>query len=131
MQRRYITRFNTCIRRIVRRKDMENQKIFNKIYVKEWENYKELVLKLKPRSLYYSIIPAPLSKPPVALRITFTSAGNQYIFFDLPHWNHLRKTKIQIKSNKRENCINSEDIKQLIIKQLGGQNIHIHPLELI
>jgi len=112
-------------------KDVGNPKIFSKIYVKEWEIYKELVLKLKPRSLYYSIIPAPLSKPPVALRITFTSADNQYIFFDFPQGSHFRQTKIQIKSNKREACLKYEDVKQLIINQLGGQNIRIYPLELI
>ncbi|MEM2959946.1 MAG: hypothetical protein QW261_16715 [Candidatus Jordarchaeaceae archaeon] len=102
------------------------------IHVKTWEDYKQQALNSKPEILFYTIQRAPLSKPPIALRLVFTAEDKQYIFLDFPENKNLRQTKIQIKINKQgEAFIDEEDIKNFIYKEVQLKNLKIHSMEVL
>jgi hypothetical protein len=62
---------------------------------------------------------APLSKPPLALRILFTSKKSLYTFLDCADGDFFKQTKIPIKGEgEKQRYVLHEDIKKFIIKEL-------------
>jgi len=102
------------------------------IRIRGWEKYREFALKLRPESMLYTMQKAPLSKPPIALRLIFTSGIKQYIFLDFPAGDQLRQTKIPIKFNKYgEAYLEEEDVRNFILEELGRKDLAIQSMEVM
>ena len=91
--------------------------------VKTWDEFKNLAVTLHPNSVTYFMQRAPLSKPPVGLRICFTSENVLYVFLDSAKGDAFRHTKIPIKHHEKQRFVIHEDIKGLITKELGRPDL--------
>jgi hypothetical protein len=94
------------------------------IRIRKWENFKNLVSKLKPESIVYSIDQHGMSqtKELTALRMILLAKNGYYIYLDFPKGleNKLRETGIPIRKDKNGiRCLEDEDIKQFIEKEFG------------
>lgn len=97
-----------------------------------WTRFKKLLIELHPDEIYFAQGLAPLARPPVELRLTFTAEGVQYIFIDTPEERVLRRTKIPVYTDRYENPhIREEDIKKFIRTELRRDDIKIRSFELI
>ena len=94
--------------------------------IKTWDEFKKLAVSLRPKSIVYNLHRAPLHKPPICLRLIFTSKQTQYVFVDFAVGGILRQTKIPItKPEKGEEHVRDEDIKRFLIKELGRNDLLI------
>lgn len=94
--------------------------------IKTWDEFKKMAISLRPKSIVYNLHRAPLSKPPICLRLVFASKQTQYIFLDFAKGGTLRQTKIPIiNPEKREAYVRDEDIKQFITRELGRNDLLI------
>jgi len=72
---------------------------------KTWNEFKKLAVALRPKSVTFFLQRAPLSKPPVALRILFTSENVLYVFLDSAKGDAFRQTKIPIKRREKQRFV--------------------------
>ncbi len=97
-----------------------------------WTKFKKLLIELRPDEIYFAQGLAPLSRPPVELRFTFTAGGVQYIFIDTPEESVLRRTKLPVRTDRYKNPkIEEEDIKKFIRTELRRDDIRIRSFELM
>lgn len=95
------------------------------IRVRKWEEFKQLVQKLKPESLVYSIDQNAMSKTkePTALRLILLAQGGYHIYIDFPAGekeDRLRETGIPIHRDKTGNrYLEDEDVIHFIKQQFG------------
>ena len=102
------------------------------IHVNAWKDYKQQALDSMPESIFYTVQRAPLSKPPIALRLVFASEHKQYVFLDFPAGNSLRQTGIPIKTDRHgEASIEEENIKAFITKELPLKDLKIRSMEVL
>ncbi|RLI44146.1 hypothetical protein DRO69_08025 [Candidatus Bathyarchaeota archaeon] len=100
--------------------------------VRSWISFKELLTKLQPEEIYYAQGNAPLSRPPVELRLTFVAGDVQYIFIDTGQGDRLRRTGIPVNVDKYGNFyIKEEEVKKFIYNQLERTDIKIRSFELM
>jgi len=100
--------------------------------VSNWEEFKRLAAVLHPSSVSYTIQRAPLSKPPVGLRIVFATQEAQYVFLDFARGENLQRTKIPVRLNEKgEAYISEEEIKKFITTQLGRTDLPIYSFEVL
>jgi hypothetical protein len=100
------------------------------ISIKTWDEFKKLATALHPNSVTYFLQTAPLSKPPVALRILFTSEDVLYTFLDSAKGDAFRQTKIPIKQSEKQRFVLHEDIRSFITNELGRPDlVVISPME--
>ena len=100
--------------------------------VQAWARFKKLLIELRPDEIYFAQGLAPLARPPVELRLTFTAEGVQYIFVDTPDESVLRRTKIPVYTDRYENPhIREKDIKKFIHTELRRDDIKIRSFELM
>jgi len=94
--------------------------------IKTWDEFKKMAVSLRPKSIVYNLHRAPLSKPPICLRLVFASKQTQYVFLDFARGEGLRQTGIPvIKPEGGEEYIRDEDIKQFITRELGRNDLLI------
>jgi hypothetical protein len=75
---------------------------------------------------------APLSRPPIGLRLIFAVKNVQYVFLDFAKDNELKQTKIPIQTNQTgEALINDEAIKNFLHEQLKREDLSIYSLEVL
>lgn len=97
-----------------------------------WIKFKKLLTELRPDEIYFAQGKAPLARPPVELRLTFTAEGVQYIFVDTPEEGILRRTKIPVHIDKYGNPnIEEKEIKKFIYTELGRDDIKVRSFELM
>ena len=102
------------------------------IHVNNWEEFKKLVIALRPNSVSYTVQRAPLSKPPVGLRIVFAAGVTQYVFLDFARGENMERTKIPVRCNdKGEAYLSEEEIRNFILTQLGRRDLAIHSFEIL
>jgi hypothetical protein len=100
--------------------------------VQTWNKFKALLIKSKSEDIYYAQGNAPLSRPPVELRLILVAENMQYVFIDTGHGDALRRTGIPIRVDKHGNfTLEEEDIKNFIHTQLGRNNIKTRSFELM
>jgi len=90
---------------------------------KTWDEFKKLAIALTPKSVTFFLQRAPLSKPPLALRILFTSENLLYVFLDFAKGDAFRQTKIPIKRREKQSYVEHEDIKSFITEELGRPDL--------
>jgi hypothetical protein len=97
-----------------------------------WSKFKELLIELHPAELFYAQGRAPLSTPPIELRLTFGNKNRQYIFIDTGKDEYLRQTKIMIHKDRYGNfSLEEEDLKRFISLQTGRNDLKIRSFELM
>ena len=102
------------------------------IHMNKWEEFKKLASALRPNSVSYTIQRAPLSKPPVGLRIVFAAGVTQYVFLDFARGENMERTKIPVRCNdKGETYLSEEEIRKFILAQLGRRDLAIHSFEIL
>jgi hypothetical protein len=102
------------------------------VHIKTWNQFKQLADASKPSSIAYTIQRAPLSKPPIGLRLIFTVENTQYVFLDFAMGDALKQTKILIQINAYgEAFIDEEAIKNFLRSQLNRRDLRIYSLEVI
>jgi len=69
-------------------------------HVRTWEEFKALVLKLHPETVFYISQPHLFIKPPLGLRLTFYSNQDMYVLVDYANSASLAKTGIPITNHE-------------------------------
>jgi hypothetical protein len=91
------------------------------VRVGKWEEFKRLVLGLKPESIVYNIEQTGISKIREfkSLRMIIPSK-NYYVYLDFPKGDALRETGIPIrKDSTGTRCIEDNEIRAFLKKQFG------------
>ena len=94
------------------------------VRVREWAEFKRLVLELKPDSIVYSIDQNAMSKTKelTALRFILLARGGYHVYLDFPRGkeNVMRETDIQIREDKNGvRCLEDEDVIRFIKREFG------------
>ena len=102
------------------------------VHVRTWSEFKQLAITLKPSGIAYAMQRAPLSKPPVGLRLIFTVKNVQYVFLDFAKGNELKQTKIPLQTNPPgEALVNEDVIRSFLHEQLKRRELSIFSLEVL
>ena len=92
------------------------------IRIRSWEEFKRLVVELKPNSLVYIIEQNGLTqtKETTILRLILPAQNAYYVYLDFPKENALRETGISIQVDKTgQRHLEDDDIKRFIKKEFG------------
>lgn len=96
------------------------------IRVRTWEEFKELALEKKPKSVVYIIAQSIPAKNLTSLKLILPVEGAQYIFTDSAQGDRLRRTGIPIQTDKKGNrFITDDDVKSFLKTQLQINNLQI------
>ena len=91
------------------------------IRIKSWDDFKRLVVELKPNSLVYIIEQNGFTqtKETTILRLILPAQNAYYVYLDFPKGNALRETAIPIHDDKGNRHLEDDDIKQFLKKEFG------------
>ena len=91
------------------------------IRVKTWEEFKRLVVQLKPNSLVYIIEQNGLTpkREMTVLRLILPAQNAYHVYLDFPKGNALRETAIPIHDDKGNRHLEDDDIKLFLRKEFG------------
>jgi hypothetical protein len=93
------------------------------IRVNTWQEFKELALEKKPKSIIAQSIPA---RNHTGLKLILPVEGAQYIFADSAKGDKLRRTGIPIRTDKKGNrFLTDEDVKRFLRTELQINNLQI------
>jgi hypothetical protein len=98
------------------------------IRVRSWQEFKRLAIKLKPKSMVYSIEQNGLSpeRELTCLRLIMPTREMYYIFLDFPREDKLRETGIPIrKDGKGIRCIEDKEVKDFLKIQLEIKDLTV------
>lgn len=102
------------------------------VHVKTWEEFKKLATHLRPSFMAYSIQKAPLSRPPIGLRLVFATEDVQYIFLDFANGKAFRQTKLPVYTSESGDAyFKEEDLKDFIFAELGRRDISLVSFEVL
>ena len=95
------------------------------VHVKTWDEFKRLAIIHKPNTIAYTLQRAPLSNPPIGLRLVFASK-------DVAEGKSLKRTKIPVTANLAgEFLLEEEDIKNFLKTELKRDDLSIISLEVL
>lgn len=102
------------------------------IHVKTWEEFKKLAISSRPNFMAYTVQNAPLSRPPLGLRLVFATEDFQYVFLDFAHGNAFRQTRLPVYTNDNGDAyFKEEDLKNFIHAELDRRDISIFSFEVL
>lgn len=102
------------------------------VHVRTWREFKQLAITLKPSGIAYAMQRAPLSNPPVGLRLIFAVKNVQYVFLDFAKDNELKQTRIPLQTNQTgEALVNEDVIRNFLHEQLKRKGLNIYSLEVL
>lgn len=102
------------------------------VHIRTWDEFKHLATIHQPKTVAYALQRAPLSNPPVGLRLVFASKDIQYIFLDVAEGNHLKRTKIPVSTSLTgESYIEEDEIKIFLRTEFKRTNLSIISLEVL
>ena len=100
------------------------------VHVKTWDEFKHLATTYQPDTMAYTLQRAPLSNPPIGLRLVFASKDVQYVFLDVAEGKSLKRTKIPVIANLAgEFYLEEEDIRNFLKTELKRNNLSIISME--
>jgi len=107
----------------------ENTKV---VHISTWEEFKKLAITLHPEFIAYTVQKAPLSRPPLGLRLVFVTQSAQYVFLDFAHGNVFWRTKLPVYFYESgEAYFKEEDLKNFIYAELNRKDISIVSFEIM
>ena len=96
------------------------------IRVNTWQEFKELALEKKPKSVVYVIAQSIPARNHTGLKLILPVEGVQYIFADSAKGDKLRRTGIPIRTDKKGNrFLTDEDVKRFLRAQLEISDLKI------
>jgi len=96
------------------------------IRVKTWQEFKELALEKKPKSVVYVIAQSIPARNHTGLKLILPVEDVQYIFADSAKGDKLRRTGIPIRIDKKGNrFLTDEDVKRFLRAQLEISDLKI------
>lgn len=102
------------------------------IHVKTWEEFKRLAISSCPSFIAYTVQNAPLSRPPLGLRLVFATENFQYVFLDFAHGNAFRQTRVPVYTNDNgDPYFREEDLRKFIHSELNRKDIRTFSFEVI
>ena len=99
------------------------------VKVKSWEDFKQLIIELDPKSIAYNNEQGVPARHLTGLRLFFLVKGIQYVFIDTAPrpFERLRKTGIQLSMDKYGNkYIKDEDIVNFVRSELKRNDLKLH-----
>ena len=102
------------------------------VHVNTWEEFKKLAKTVQPTFIAYTVQKAPLSRPPLGLRLVFSSDERQYVFLDFANGSALRRTKLPEHCDDSGNAwFKEEELRDFIQRELGRNDISIVSFEVL
>ncbi len=102
------------------------------IHVNSWEELKSLVKTLHPEFIAYAAQNAPLSRPPIGLRLMFTAENTQYVFLDFAHGHTFERSKLPVYLGRGGDAyFKEEDLSNLLRRELDRKDISIISFEVL
>jgi len=102
------------------------------VHVNTWEEFKRLAIALRPEFMAYTVQNAPLSRPPIGLRLVFAAESVQYVFLDFAHGATFRRTKLPVYTHSSGDAyFKEEDLKNFIQTEMGRNDISIVSFEVL
>jgi len=102
------------------------------VHVNTWEEFKRLAKTLRPEFIAYAAQNAPLSRPPIGLRLVFTTENTQYVFLDFAHGVSLQRIKLPVYQDKSGGAqFKEEDLRNFIRSELNRKGISIISFEVL
>jgi len=96
------------------------------VRVSAWQEFKELALEKKPKSVVYVIAQSIPARNHTGLKLIFPVVGAQYIFVDSAEGDKLRRTGIPVRTDKKGNrFLTDEDVKLFLRTQLQIKDLQI------
>jgi hypothetical protein len=96
------------------------------VRVNTWQEFKELTLKKKPKSVVYVIAQSIPARNHTGLKLILPVEGAQYIFTDSAKGDKLRRTGIPIRIDKNGNrFLTDEDVKSFLRTELQMNDLKI------
>ena len=96
------------------------------IRVNTWQEFKELALEKKPKSVVYVIAQSIPARNHTGLKLILPVEGVQYIFADSAKGDKLRRTGIPIRTDKKGNrFLTDEDVKTFLRTELNISDLQI------
>jgi hypothetical protein len=97
------------------------------VRVRTWEEFKRLVVELKPAAVVYSIDQNAMSKTkePTCLRLILPAQNAYYVYVDFPKGNALRETAIPIRENKNGRFLEDQDVIRFLKNALGREDLSV------
>ena len=94
--------------------------------IRSWKEFKHAAITLRPSSIAYTFEESPLSKPPLAMRLSFGTEGIQYVFVDFARGEALKLTQIPVHLDKAgQPYLKDEEVKSFILTQLNRTDLSI------
>ena len=98
----------------------------NTIRITTWQEFKELALEKKPKSVVYVIAQSIPARNHTGLKLIFPVEDAQYIFTDSAKGDKLRRTGIPVRIDKKGNrFLTDEDVKSFLRTQLEISGLQI------
>ena len=102
------------------------------VHVNTWEEFKRLAKTLRPEFIAYAAQNAPLSRPPIGLRLVFAAENTQYIFLDFAHGVSLQRIKLPVYQDKSGGAhFKEEDLRNFTHRELNRKDISIISFEVL
>ena len=94
--------------------------------VTTWQEFKELALEKKPKSVIYVIAQSIPARNHTGLKLILPVEGAQYIFTDSAKGDKLRRTGIPVRTDKKGNrFLTDEDVKSFLRTELQIKDLKI------
>jgi len=92
----------------------------------------ETCISLNPEFMAYTAQKAPLSRPPLGLRLVFATQNKQYVFLDFAHDNVFWRTKLPVYFYENGDAyFKEEDLKNFIHSELIRKDMPIISFEVM
>jgi len=102
------------------------------VHVNTWEEFKRLTIALHPNFMAFTAQKAPLSRPPIGLRLVFATEDVQYVFLDFADGNTFRRTRLPVYTSESGDAyFKEEDLKNFIYSELNRKDISIVSFEVL
>lgn len=98
------------------------------VKVRNWEEFKRLVMELKPNAIVYNIEQYGLTdtRELTALRLIIQGREKYYVFLDFRRGDKLRETAIPVSVDKNGNrYLEEQTVKDFLKSQFGKENLTI------
>jgi hypothetical protein len=96
------------------------------IRVNTWQEFKDLALEKKPKSVIYVIAQSIPARNHTGLKLILPVKGAQYIFTDSAKGDKLRRTGIPVRTDKKGNLfLTDEDVKSFLRTELNINDLKI------
>ena len=94
--------------------------------INTWQEFKELALEKKPKSVIYVIAQSIPARNHTGLKLILPVEGAQYIFTDSAKGDKLRRTGIPVRTGRKGNrFLTDEDVKSFLRTQLQISGLQI------